>query len=640
MSSCEATGMDCTTDADCCPGDYCDEATGMCGMVTGSCDEQLAENGIDVAPGETEVIDDSPDCTETNGIAKAEGEGYPDGVTMSDDPGTLRVAVTASVAPGTYPGNIKFTFLDETTQTIPFVVTVGLPAISITASPPSLVVSPGTTAQTTIGVTWEFGATGDVTVAPSGLPAGVTASSITVHFGTGSGVLQLSAASGATLTNSPVNATLTATDGSLNATATLPVSVQPPPPGALDASFGSAGIVRSNVGSGTFDVAYGAALAANDGIVVAGSTAASSNGSQSAFVARYNADGSPDTTFNTTGFATFAWTGNFSSIAYSVIVNPDQSIFVIGDGSADFGVAKFTSSGQLDSSFGNGGLAIGGINYGTAFTGYVDSMGRIVAAGYGNYSSGNQLTVARFNANGLGLDTTFNSPAGWHDVTFTALNSQFFGGRALSVVPLNGDIVAVGWAGDMGSSVNVAAVAFASDGSLDSGFGTGGIALQPATGYDFGLAAVAGSGGVYIAGEVGRNFLDMLVDSTGSLVTTFGAPNGYTSTAFGGTSFAVQANAIALQGDGKIITAGYSNDTNNKESVAVTRMTSTGTLDTTFEGPSGAGAGAVTFPVSTSGQDVANAVVIQSTGKIVLVGTTSTNGSSASSTIFLARLLK
>ena len=80
------------------------------------------------------------------------------------------------------------------------------------------------------------------------------------------------------------------------------------------------------------------------------------------------------------------------------------------------------------------------------------------------------------------------------------------------------------------------------------------------------------------------------------------------------------ANAIALQSDGKIVVGGYTNDGGTVDSFAVVRYNSDGTLDSTF----GSGGKVVTGIGSTD--DKAQSMVLQTDGKIVMAGY-SNNGS-------------
>jgi uncharacterized delta-60 repeat protein len=92
-----------------------------------------------------------------------------------------------------------------------------------------------------------------------------------------------------------------------------------------------------------------------------------------------------------------------------------------------------------------------------------------------------------------------------------------------------------------------------------------------------------------------------------------------------------EAMALAVQPDGKILLAGFS-DTSVLKDIAVARYLPDGKLDTTFHG-----AGFTTFNVG-SGNAMARAMAVQDDGKIVIAGTSDNGANEASSEIFLVRL--
>ena len=120
------------------------------------------------------------------------------------------------------------------------------------------------------------------------------------------------------------------------------------PTGALKTNFGTGGIVTTDFGSGN-DVANALLVDANGKIVVVGSA---SNGSDLDFaVARYNADGSLDTSFDTDGKVTTDF-GSGDDSARAVAVQPDGKLVVAGYAANgtddDFAVARYNTDGSLD----------------------------------------------------------------------------------------------------------------------------------------------------------------------------------------------------------------------------------------------------------------------------------------------------
>ena len=108
-------------------------------------------------------------------------------------------------------------------------------------------------------------------------------------------------------------------------------------------------------------------------------------------------------------------------------------------------------------------------------------------------------------------------------------------------------------------------------------------------------AVVVPAGGVTAEGSLDPSF-----DVDGKVVTQIGSGSD-------------AATAVVLQSDGKIVAAGYSHNGANLD-FALVRYNSNGSLDMSFDSD-----GKVTTPIGSS-DDYAYAVVLQSDGKIVVVG--------------------
>ncbi len=558
--------------------------------------------------------------------------------------------VGAGVANGSYTGNIIVYYSDGNSQKVPFTVQVGAQAISIVDNPGAVALAPGGSGQTAVTLTRDFGASCAATLHLTGLPAGVTAPDTVIASGSITGSLTLTAAANAAVTSSPVSATINATCGSLTATAPLSVSVEPPPPGSLDSSFGSSGILNVALGSASSVQANGVAVDANDNILVVGSITISA--ATSAFIARYTSAGVLDSTFNAggsnggNGYATFSFaSGNTANVANAVLVGPGTGITVIGTaGSSDMGVARFTSSGLLDTTFGSGssGLAVAGLNYGVGNAGALQSDGKIVLVGTAYYSSANVLTVARMNANGIGLDSTFGiSGFGFNHLPSATAHSGSQGTGA--AVLGDGSILVTGFDGTntSTSAKNALLVKLNSNGTFPTTFGTNGVIELSLGAQASGYALALQSSAFLVAGQTtdssgNQTFLNLRTDLTGALDATFGTTGEILSVFPASGHEASAAAAMKLDANGKIVTAGWAY-AGSKQNVALSRLSgSSGALDTGFEGPSGSGAGLVTFPI-TGGTDSATGLGFQSSGKLIVAGWSTVNGSSETS--FIVRLL-
>ena len=144
--------------------------------------------------------------------------------------------------------------------------------------------------------------------------------------------------------------------------------------------------------------------------------------------------------------------------------------------------------------------------------------------------------------------------------------------------------------------------------------------------------AIQSDGKIVVAGSTnsGDKAIVARYTSAGVLDTTFGDANGAVRNGYviadniaGGTDGSDTWQSVAIQSDGKIVVAGY---TNNQNKAIVARYTSAGLLDETFGELNGfVRKGYVTadnIAGGTDGSDTWNSVVIQSDGKIVVAGFT------------------
>jgi uncharacterized delta-60 repeat protein len=170
--------------------------------------------------------------------------------------------------------------------------------------------------------------------------------------------------------------------------------------GSLDTDFGTGGIVTTPVGSG-WDYAHALDIQDNGKIVVAGSSA---NGDKYDFaLVRYNTDGSLDTDFGTGGIVTTPVGSGFDS-AYALRIQSDGKIVAAGysnNGSNyDFALARYNTDGSLDTTFGTFSTGIVttpiGNNDDYAFALDIQSDGSIVAAGYSVNGSNVDFALVRY----------------------------------------------------------------------------------------------------------------------------------------------------------------------------------------------------------------------------------------------------
>lgn len=416
------------------------------------------------------------------------------------------------------------------------------------------------------------------------------------------------------------------------ALATALVSQAQTPANNLDPTFGTSGIVRTDF-AGNIDQANAVVVQPNGQIIAAGSSFSSSKTVEDFIVARYNANGSLDKRFGKNGKITTDFFRNVDSIS-AMAIQPDGAIVVAGfaqlAGSGGtprvFALARYRSDGQPDTSFGNGGAlttSFGG-NFAAASAIMIQPDGKIVVAGTvdfnpDNPTSGLDFALARYTANGT-LDATFGKGG---KVVFDFFGS--FDQANGAVLQPDGKIIVVGSTSydSFNRDIGFALVRFNADGSTDFGFGTGGkqitdffgaganangIVLQPD-----GKFVVAGTASDSATRPVATDIAVARYNADGSLDATFGT-GGQTAIPFA-ASATEQGNALALSDDGKIVVAGAAFKTfATPPDFALVRYNSDGTIDTGF----GSG-GTITTDVA-GDTDVAQAIAIQSDGKIVAAG--------------------
>jgi uncharacterized delta-60 repeat protein len=203
--------------------------------------------------------------------------------------------------------------------------------------------------------------------------------------------------------------------------------------GSLDLSFGSGGKVSTDFGA----IGLGAALQQDGRIIVVGS----SGGGFA--TARYNNDGSPDLGFGSGGRVVTMFASG-AGTAYAVTLQSDQKILVAGySGFYDFTLARYGSTGDLDSSYGSGGIVItdfyGGSDKGLAVA--LQTDGKAVVAGSAFTTLGfSDFGLARYDTSG-NLDPSFGT-SGKVTTDFSGSEDQAWA----IAIQTDGKIVVAGYA--------------------------------------------------------------------------------------------------------------------------------------------------------------------------------------------------
>jgi uncharacterized delta-60 repeat protein len=346
--------------------------------------------------------------------------------------------------------------------------------------------------------------------------------------------------------------------------------------GALDPSFGGDGTVTTNLTSGE-DYAAGLIVQTDGKLVVAGP--ASGGGGRFALV-RYLDDGSVDATFGADGkvFTNFT-SGN--DLASDLAIQTDGKLVAAGSaaGGDRFALARYNVDGTLDTSFGDGGKITTNFTSGLdfAFGVEIQADGKIVAAGRAG-GSGGRFAVARYNDDGS-PDTGFGGD-GKVTTNFTAGDD-----RADHVaVQDDGRLVLAGTAGYFGRNAHFALVRYTADGTLDISFsGDGKLTTNFTSSFDgaFAVAIQSADQKIVAVGQARLNLGLARYNPDGTLDVTFSGDGKATTNFTDGLDY---ADDVALAADGKIVAAGTANWFGRNPRFAVARYNDDGTPDTTFSG--------------------------------------------------------
>ena len=386
--------------------------------------------------------------------------------------------------------------------------------------------------------------------------------------------------------------------------------------GSLDLTFDTDGIVTTlNIGMGA---SVRSVAMQNDGkIVVAGYTLTSS--SNDFALARYNSDGSLDLSFDTDGIVTTDFGGN-NDRGYAVTIQNDGKILVAGQtyisSIYDIAIARYNSDGSLDLSFDTDGKVT--TDFGNSEESInavaIQNDGKIVVAGYSKIGSSEDFALVRYNTNGS-LDSSFDTDG----IVTTTISVS--GEVANSVaIQSDGKIVVAGYS-ITNFNADFALMRYNTNGSLDTGFDVDGMVFTAiGTNNERGNSvAIQTDGKILVGGYsyIGSNndFALVRYNSNGSLDPSFDA-DGKVTTPIGTSQDA--GNSMALQNDGKIVVAGHTIN-GSKTDFALIRYNTNGSLDISFDTD-----GKVTTTIGAS-TDRANAVAIQSDGKIVACGSSNSS---------------
>ncbi|TXH49953.1 MAG: hypothetical protein E6Q87_03830, partial [Cellvibrionales bacterium] len=331
--------------------------------------------------------------------------------------------------------------------------------------------------------------------------------------------------------------------------------------GTLDTTFNGTGMVITKISdlAVPVDDAKAVIQQSNGRLVVVGVTASGVN--NDCALVRYNKDGSLDETFGEQGIVTMGF-GTKDDTCLSIIQQADDKLVVAGEAAmsngndkADFALARFNADGSLDSSFGTGGKVTtdfgGTTNNGRSVIQLAD--GKLLMAGYSDYN----FALTRYNTDGS-LDTTFDADG----KLFVDIASDR--DYAISVLQQADDqLVLAGYTNvNPGNKTNFAVVRLNQDGSFDPSFNSTGKLVLSVDSNNNAVAKVIQQtdGKLVLAGSTitsSKHMALVRLNTDGSLDTGFGG-DGKVTANIGTVSD--EAVSVVQQADGKLTVAGTGNN--------------------------------------------------------------------------------
>ncbi|AXK61004.1 hypothetical protein [Candidatus Chromulinivorax destructor] len=355
--------------------------------------------------------------------------------------------------------------------------------------------------------------------------------------------------------------------------------IQAPMPDDLNPQFGVNGLAYTSVIANL--VNGGSTIVDHQNRIVLAGTA--DTGANGAFVvARFLADGTLDTSFSTDGIAS---SGDISALneangAY-VAVDSSNNVYVGGiDGGNSLVVAKFLgTTGALDTSFGGDGIvispAIANLNHG----GYVaiDYLGNVLVGGS---TSGLRLSVARFTSAG-DLDTSFGTAGIAQTASISNLRDGGF--VATDAIVANADNSV--YVGGSTTDSKLVVAKFTSAG-VAAAYGTSGIATTSAITNlaDGGSIALDINKRIVIGGYTSNNtFVAARFTTAGTaLDTAFGTSGIATSNVLASGTLNASPNLVIDNSNNTVLGGLTTLSDGVSRNMVAARFTTTGAIDTTF----------------------------------------------------------
>ncbi len=368
------------------------------------------------------------------------------------------------------------------------------------------------------------------------------------------------------------------------------------PDGSLNKSFGSGGEVETTFfpvpsqGASLDDGTWASAVLLQNvngstKIVVTGfamttkwTSKYSSTHVSSFAVARYNMDGTLDTTFNSTGsspgeelFTVSNWIVGLGTagLQAGMAGDPQNANKVVA--SAGYlwsggvnGIVRFNANGGIDTSFGNAGVAYASaISTDTyALPMVVQPDDKIIVGGYVRNTSEGEIGLTRFNADGS-IDTSFGTGGLVMLANPNVGQAYALPLQSLSLQTVNGNLMVLAAGTELARFDTGITPAGNPDGiapgTLDASFGAGGVTTFAGVGYPSPNTLVLARNGDIMLGESGAL---LAFTPNGALDTNFGSSGMVAATQFPFTGAGSPDNwpgwlgSLAIEADGNILAGG------------------------------------------------------------------------------------
>lgn len=384
--------------------------------------------------------------------------------------------------------------------------------------------------------------------------------------------------------------------------------------GDLDTTFGSGGMFQFPNYYPNSHYPNAVVIQPDDKIIVAESSVTNNGANHYVGLRRYVSNGFSDDSSFGVGYGYSMFAPISGGTATAVALQPNGKILLAASSNSDFYILRFTPDGLFDTSFGNNGLVT------TDFSGGVDGAydvavrgdGKIIVAGYATFGSDKKFAVARYNSNGT-LDTSFSGNGkmvtGWGEGENYA--------AAVALLPNNK--ILLGGTAIINGHHSFALAQFNNNGSLDTGFGSGGqVSTNFGTQSYLSDIAVQPNGKILAVGGVPANCKNEDValaryNTNGSPDTTFGTGGKVSVHRDNNHSVCgYETYDAVLQPDGKIVIDGFGSNPAT-EYLFLARFNPSGALDSGF-GNNG-------FVLQDPAGNQGRAIGLQSDGKIIALGT-------------------